>query len=243
MKKFTFPAIAFCLSALVTLTISSCQSDEGITTANETALEGRSNQHSFLYPPSAHPLGKSFEDWGMDYWKASYALNCEETLSPQLVDLTDKVTTFISTVGDDEVDITISRYTALFLPLATTLFAYPCPDGDYEPAPGQTLEEFLQEGATSIIDLVTVVELTFDGHEVDNLNDYRFLSDLFYFTGNPEQAECYDPCITGEPQPGAYDGYMVMFKKMAVGAHMITLHGEIPEYELTWDVTLNITVE
>lgn len=94
-----------------------------------------------------------------------------------------------------------------------------------------------------MIDLVEVIELTFDGIEVENLDEYRFQSDLFYFTGNPEQAECYDPCITGKPQPGAFDGYMVMFKKMTVGEHTITMHGEMPAYELTWDLTLNVTVQ
>jgi hypothetical protein len=243
MKTMNLSSIAVCISAFVTFMISSCQTDEGINTSKEIKLEGRSNQNSFLYPPSAKPFGNTLEEWGSEYWRASYALDCEQILSPQLIELTDDVITYIADVGDDEVDITLSRHQALLLPLATTLFAYPCPEAGYQPAPGQTLEEFLQEGAAGIIDLVTIIELTFDGTEVENLDDYRFLSDLFYFTGNPEQAECYDPCITGEPQPGAYDGYMVMLKKMSVGQHTITIHGELPEFELTWDVTLNITVE
>src|SRR6186713_3235628 len=106
MKKLILPAFALCLTALVTFTISSCQSDEEITTTNETTLEERFNQNAFMFPASAHPLGNSFEEWGIDYWKASYALNCEESESPQLIDLTDKVTTFISVIGDDAVDIT-----------------------------------------------------------------------------------------------------------------------------------------
>jgi len=243
MKNLLLHFVVLCFGVLTLTGISSCQQDEVDGISKTDTVGWRTNQNSFMYPPSTHPFGNSFEAWGEDYWNAAYALDCEQAFSPQIVELTDNVITFISVLGDDEVDFTLSRHQALFLPLATTLFAYPCPDAEYEPAPDQTLEEFLQEGAGDVIDLVEVVGLTFDGNEVENLDDYRFLSDLFYFTGNPEQAECYDPCITGEPQPGVFDGYMVMFKKMSVGEHTIVMHGEMPEYELNWNVTLNITVE
>ena len=64
-----------------------------------------------------------------------------------------------------------------------------------------------------------------------------------YFTGNPELATCYDPCITGEEQPGVMEGYIVMLKKMSPGTHIINMHGEIPMYDYTWDMVLNLHVE
>lgn len=243
MKQFQIPAIALCLYAFVMLTLSSCQSDEGISAGKETTLEGRSNPNSFLYPPSAHPFGKSYEEWGEEFWKNSYALDCEEFFTGGLYDLSDDVTTYSALVGDFAVDLTISKDHAFLLPLSSIVNDYPCPDPDFEPAEGQSLEDFLQEGAIAYFGTVENLSFSFDGVEVENLEDYLFLSDLFYFTGNPELAECIDPCITGEPQAGVHYGYIVMLKKMKPGLHIIQMHGEIPMYEFSWDMTLNITVQ
>jgi len=243
MKKQLLSLISLCLAVFITMTISSCQPDEDSGLSKETNLNWRTNPNSFIYPPSAHPFGKSYEEWGEEFWKISYAVDCEEAFAGGLYDLSDKVVTYSAVVGDSEVDLTISKNDALFLPLASIVNDYPCPDPEFEPAEGQSLEDFLQEGAIPLIEPIENLTFSFDGVAVENLEDYLFMSDLFYFTGNPELAECYDPCITGEPQPGVHHGYIVMLKKMNPGQHTIVMHGEIPMYEYTWDMTLNITVE
>jgi len=59
---------------------------------------------------------------------------------------------------------TIPTGKALFFPIGITyLNDYPCPDPNFQPPPGQTLEEFLTEGAAAIIDLVTELEVIVDG--------------------------------------------------------------------------------
>lgn len=243
MKKLQLPLVSLCLTALAILMISSCHSDEGISAVNENSLEGRSNPNSFLYPPSAHPFGKSYEEWGEEFWKLTYAFSCEELFTGGLYELSDDVMTYSELVGDSESNITIPKDQALLLPLASLVNDYPCPDPTFEPAEGLSLEDFLQEGAIGLIEPIENLSLSFDGLAVENVEDYLFLSDLFYFTGHPELADCYDPCITGEPQPGVHSGYMVMFKKMKPGLHTIQMHGEIPMYEFIWDMTLNITVQ
>ena len=243
MKKTTLHLVAFCLSAFAVFTITSCQPDEVSSTDKDATLEWRTNPNSFIYPPSAHPFGKSYEEWGEEFWKASYAVGCEVLLTGGLIELSDDVITYSALVGDSEVDLTISKDQALFLPLSAVVYDYPCPDPAFEPAEGQSLEDFLQEGAIAYLEPIENLSFSFDGVAVENLEDYLFLSDLFYFTGNPELAECYDPCITGEPQPGVHHGYTLMLKKMNPGLHTIQMHGEVPMYEFTWDMTLNITVQ
>jgi hypothetical protein len=243
MKKPTLHLASFCLSAIAAFTITSCQPDEISSTGKETTLDWRANPNSFIYPASAHPFGMSYEEWGEEFWKTSYTASCEELFTGSLFELSDNVITYSALVGDSEVDLTISKDQAFFLPISVVVNDYPCPDPDFEPAEGQSLEEFLQEGALAYLEPIENLSFSFDGVAVENLEDYLFLSDLFYFSGNPELAECYDPCITGEPQPGVHHGYTVMLKKMSTGQHTILMHGEIPMYEFTWDMTLNITVQ
>lgn len=243
MKKHTLPVLALCFSAIATFTITSCQNDEISQINNESNVNWRSNTNSFLYPPSAHPLGKSYNEWGEEFWKLTYAEGCEALFAGGLYELSENVITYSALVSDSEVNITISKDQAFFLPIASVVYDYPCPDAEFEPAPGQSLEEFLQEGAVAYMNDIENLSFSFDGNQVSNLADYLFMSDLFYFTGNPEIIECYDPCITGEPQPGVHHGYYVMFKKMSQGAHTIVMHGEVPAYDYTWDMVINITVE
>ena len=243
MKKSTFTFVLFSLTALIAFTISSCQPDEGSSTDNEAELDWRTNQNTIIYPPSAHPFGKSYNEWGEEFWKNDYTLSCDELFTGGLYELSEDVITYSALVGDSEVDLTISKDQALFLPLASIVNDYPCPDSGFEPAEGQSLEDFLQEGAITYLGDIENLSFSFDGLAVENLEVYLFLSDLFYFTGNPEFTECYDPCITGEAQPGVHYGYIVMLKKMKPGQHTILMHGEIPDYEYSWDMTLNITVE
>ncbi len=243
MKKPTFPFAVYCFAALIAFAISSCQPDEGRSTDKGATLSWRANPNSFLYPSSAHPFGKSYKEWGEAFWKNNYTLSCDELFTGGLYELSNDVNTYTALVGDSEVDLAISKNQAFLLPLAAIVNDYPCPDEGFEPAEGQSLEDFLQEGAIAYFGEIENLSFSFDGVAAENLEDYLFLSDLFYFTGNSELAECYDPCITGEPQAGVHYGYMVMLKKMKVGLHTIQMHGEIPAYEFTWDMTLNITVQ
>ena len=50
------------------------------------------------------------------------------------------------------------------------LIYWPCPDPNFQPAPGQTLEEFLQEGAAAFIDLADNLSVTLDGQNMDTLH-------------------------------------------------------------------------
>jgi hypothetical protein len=146
-------------------------------------------------------------------------------------------------LGNFDMDVTIPRNKPIMAPIVTFLNDYPCPDPAFEPAPGQTLEEFLQAGAAEAIDLVTSVSATLDGIVLDDVDTYRFSTGLFAFTGHPSLADCADPCVTGSPQDAVADGYFLLLKKLSPGLHTLHLTAEIPAFGLVHSGTFNITVE
>jgi len=240
MKKNSLLFLCLCLSAILTSGIMSCNKDDD---DDKLVLDWQNNPDAVIYAPDADPYGKSLADWGIETWIWSYNLNCVSFFESALVDLSSEVILYSAIVSDTTVQIDISRDKSLFLPIVTIVNSYPCPDPDFEPVQGQSLEDFLQEGAIEIIDQITNLQFTFDGETLQNINDFRATSDLYYYTGNPELAACADPCITGDSQPGVSDGYFLMFKKMSPGQHIITMHGEIPSFQFTWDMELHVTVQ
>lgn len=98
------------------------------------------------------------------------------------------------------------------------------------------------EYARDLVNTVENIEVYFDGIAIENISKYRLSTDLFYFTGNPVLAECYDDCITGEPQPGLVDGYFMMLKKLKKGRHSVILKGEVPSQDFTYSATINLNV-
>src|SRR5213076_3066927 len=101
---------------------------------------------------------------------------------------------------------------------------YPCPDPSFQPAPGQSLEDFLREGAMFFLDATTELSVSVDGQAVGDLFDNRGTSRLFNFTYDPSWF-ALDSCGTGTPQPGVSDGYFVMLKPLPTGTHTVRLHG------------------
>lgn len=236
--------VVFCSLTVVLLT-PSCQNTEETLITEEQTVTPRSTPNHVLYPPNAQPFGHSYEEWAVKFWQRLMAFDCATIFSENVFGLNqDENVFFLSgSVGTYNVDVTIPRDKAIMTPIVNYINDYPCPDPGFQPAPGQSLEDFLAEGAASFIDLVDNIEVTLDGEALENLEDYRFSSDLFYFTGNPELPTCLDPCVTGTEQPAVTDGYYLIFKKMSVGQHTLHLYAEIPDYGLVLDGTFNITIE
>jgi len=98
----------------------------------------------------------------------------------------------------------------VFFPLAGFFNDYSCPDPAFEPAPGQTLEEFLAEGAAAGVDLIGRVEIFVDGVGSGDLRaSQRVTTGLVSFTADPSLL-AIDPCVTGSEQVGVADGYHVL---------------------------------
>src|SRR6266480_411010 len=139
---------------------------------------------------------------------------------------------------------TIPTGKALFFPIITYLNDYPCPDPNFQPPPGQTLEEFLTEGAAAVIDAVTQLEVVVDGQPLNEVFSYRAASRLFTFTADPSLV-AFDPCVTGTSQFGVTDGYWILLNPLPPGPHTIFFRGLIDSgggntFEV--QVTYNLTV-
>ena len=101
----------------------------------------------------------------------------------------------------------------------------------FQPAPGETLEQFLQSTGNEALDyyLPDPSELfaEIDGVPVENLASYRATSSLFKFTADPALVS-FDPCITGTQQDGVAIGYWLLLPPLKPGKH--TLHFGAPSF-------------
>ena len=136
---------------------------------------------------------------------------------------------------------TLPRRRAILVNLSGTLNDYPCPDTTFHPAPGQSLQAFLAQGAKQVVDGVNALTLTVDGRGVPDLFAYRYPTPLFYFTGDPRRTTSSDGCITGRRQPAVADGYFVMLRPLRAGRHTLrfTSHDAMGNSNsLTYDLTV-----
>ena len=213
---------------------------------------GQGNRNPGVIPPHARAYGLSYAEWGAQWWRWAYSFPLAQFPPLQSGELdcgagqSGPVWFLAGTAGQGPVtrSCTIPSGKALFFPIITYLNDYPCPDPNFQPPPGQTLEEFLTEGAEAVINLVTQLEVIVDGQPLNDLFSYRATSRLFTFTADPSLV-AFDPCVTGTPQSGVTDGYWILMNPLPPGPHTIFIRGKIDfgggnTFEV--QVTYNLTV-
>lgn len=251
MKKLRFPAMA--LTALAcALSFTSCQDDDldslGSKYDQQTSIQ--ESAELSLQPPAVDFAEKSVAEHTIDWWSYVLSFNCVNSPlngAPSLMPvggLTDPVAFLVGTTTYGSVirNVEISRNQRILVPIISIINDYPCDDATFKPLPGQSIEEFLQEHAESYIDKVSAISATLDGNPIKITDDNRFQTDLFYFQGNKDLAECTNYCISGEKQAAVSDGYWLMIRGLARGKHVLTVHAEISEYDLLLHTTFNIIV-
>ncbi len=142
-------------------------------------------------------------------------------------------------IDTPERSCTMPSDTYLVCPIILYLNDYPCPDPTWQPPAGQSMEDWLTAGAKDIIDAIIPtspfpLSLEVDGVAVNNFVSFRTTSTLFTFTGDLSM-QAFDGCVTGSPQVGVSDGYMVILKPLPPGEH--TLH-----FSGFGDVLVHLTV-
>jgi hypothetical protein len=213
---------------------------------------GQGNSNPRVIPPQAHVYGLSYSEWGAQWWRWAYSFPVAQfppLLSGELdcsAGQSGSVWFLAGTVGQGPVtrSCTIPAGKALFLPIITFVNDYPCPDPNFQPPPGETLEQFLTEGAAEIIDLVTELEVVVDGRSLNDLFSYRTTSRLFTFTADPSLV-AFDSCVTGTQQFGVTDGYSILLNPLPAGQHTIFFRGVIDfgggntfEVQVTYNLTI-----
>jgi hypothetical protein len=217
--------------------------------AHQWAVESTSMIDSLIYAMDAEPYGRSMKAWTVEWVHYLYSHSCE-TMPAVLTTGHDSdmhqrgpvyflVGTISATV---EREMTIPAGKSIFFPLHTYYNHYPCPYPGFKPAPGQTMEDFLKEGAADIVDHAREMSVTLDDVQFPIAEKYRVTSDLFYLTCDPALV-CVDACVTTGPQPGIVDGYWVMLKPLAAGYHKLRFQARVVIYGVMIDVTYHITVK
>lgn len=212
-----------------------------------SAARGSTIDH-LAFGPEAHPYGRNMIKWSESWWR--YIISIPTDRNPEL-DMTGADCTvrqhgkvwYLALVGSGSVTrkCTVPGGKALLVNLSGILNDYPCPDPSFHPAAGQSLQEFLTQGAQQSVDLVNALTLTVDGQEVPNLFSYRFTTPLFQFTGNTTLQTSLDGCITGQRQPAVADGYFVMLHPLGSGAHVVVFTSSDTHNNhssVTYDITV-----
>ena len=196
-----------------------------------------SNPNPMLYPVDARPFGREIERWAELLWAYIYKQPFDDN---PFFDPTGALcgndqggpVWFLPSIPGAALgnvvtrSCTIPQGKAIMLQLMTALNDYPCPDPTFQPAPGQSLYDFLIQPLKQAFDNPAPFVITVDGVAIVNPLSYRFTSDdLFYFKGDPSMAQ-FDSCVTGKRQPGVVDGFYFMFKPMPPGQHTIVAVGQ-----------------
>lgn len=250
MKKHLVLCTAVFVLISAAIWFTACQKETPVndTPATITEAADRTPGDSKVFPPTAHPYGQSYTEWTVNWMQEFMTFTCATNpwLNPDngVLFYQNGPVYFMAGLSTPSAsaDVTVPHGKAILFPLVNLLNDYPCPDPSFEPAPGQTLEEFLTEGAINFLPPVSNLSVTIDGHSVSNLTNYQFVSDMFSFTGDPSLSGCFDGCVTGNPQSGVTNGYYIMLKPLSKGTHTVHYHMEIEDWGAVQDGTFIITI-
>jgi len=188
------------------------------------------NPNATLFPVPSHPFGSDLEKWAENWWRWLLAVPAAQ--NPFLnagadcsVNQSGPVF-FVPPlpVGSTNMSrsCTIEHGKAVGITLSSVLNDYPCPDPTFQPAPGQSLFDFLLAGAVTGNGDIAEIDVTLDGQPLNDILSYHFAShELMFFKGDTSLQTSLDSCITGGFQPAAIDSYFIIFKPLSRGHHTI----------------------
>jgi hypothetical protein len=212
---------------------------------------------SFLAPPETLPGGLSYQQWGAKWWQ--WVLSIPASINPILdttgancdVDQSGPVWFLAGGPPIAERNCTVPAGKMIFFPIINLVNDYPCQGSgntpprrnpDFQPGPGQSLEQFLTTGygtipgARQFLDHVTALTGTLDGVPIvpaqdlplpPELSKYRATSPIFVFNGDRSLSTpdgFGDPCI-GPGHKAVTDGYWIMLKPLPAGSHTLFFTG------------------
>jgi hypothetical protein len=198
-----------------------------------TSAEALTTGHAYVVPQRIPVFGRSITRWTEEYWR--WLSSVPASQNPDLDENADcgvgqdGPIFFVPPLPRGSVARTcrVPFGKPALVPLQAVLDSYPCPDPTFEPAPGQSLEDFLEQGATFYDDLYTGLVATVDGTPVD-LSVHRHTTPLFTNDVDPSlPGPLGDACLTGSPQPAVSDGWFAMIL-LTPGTHDVVVTGTGP---------------
>jgi hypothetical protein len=219
-----------CGVAIEESNVAPAASAENLTTGEREAEACRSKP---VLPASRRVAGRSQLDWSKEWWRWLLAIPADK--NPELVLDVDcgfnqrgPVFYLPGFSADNYVrTCRVPEGKFVLAPVWTFLNDFPCPDPSFQPAPNQTLEQFLQAGAAGFLSRVSQIQVTLDGKPVD-YTTHRLTSGLFNVTGDPTLTAPFDGCLTGSPQPAVTDGWWLMLAPLEEGTHRMVVTAVAP---------------
>ncbi len=201
----------------------------------EAAAEGeKCSVGAWVLPKRVPIAGRSQLQWTQEFWR--WILSVPADKNPELILDADCgiaqsgpvffVPGFQQPVYTRSCKVPFGKF--VLIPATAFLNDYPCPDPNFKPAAGQSLEAFLQKGAADFVNAVKDIKVTVDGKLVDHTK-YRQASKLFQFTGDISLKAGFDGCITGQRQDAVSDGYYLMLAPLLPGAHQVVVTDISPD--------------
>jgi hypothetical protein len=193
---------------------------------------------ALVLPNRSVIFGRSVDSWIESWWRWTFSVPAER--NPELVldadcgiGQTERVYFVPLYDGAKSFERTcrIPFGKPVLIPAWAVINDYPCPDPTFEPAPGQTLEAFLRDGAIAYTNLVRDLTVQWNERIVD-LSVRRNTGDLFEFQAHPSLiGKLPDPCLQGTRQPGVSDGYWLMVLPNR-GEHVLRVRAVHPSGDL-----------
>ncbi|MDI1481833.1 hypothetical protein [Polyangium sp. y55x31] len=202
-----------------------------------TSAEPEPADEAVVMAPDEPIAGKSIGAWTEEWWRWTFGVPAAQ--NPELVLDQD------CGIGQDGSVFFVPAYDGaktyrrtcvipkgkpVLVPLWVIINDHPCPDPTFEPAAGQSLEDFLRQGAIDYNDMVTGLEVTLDGASVD-VHAHRHTTGLFEFQAEQSLVGALpDPCLNGMSQSGVGDGYWLALT-LSEGPHEVRVTGVDPSKE------------
>jgi len=207
-------------------------SSAAMATSDRARHEDEGDARFHIVPRNAQVAGKTTLGWIPEFWRYLYSVPASQ--NPELVDAADCAVGQsgpVFFIPGEQHDVytracTIPAHTPVLWAIWAAFNDYPCPDPSFQPAPGQTLEDFLAQGARAFDDAVTHLAATIDGRSIE-VSRYRYTTGLVSFTGDPSLTATFDGCVTGSQQVGVADGWYVLLR-LSAGEHTLVVTATSP---------------
>ena len=222
--------------------------DESAVQSSEQALAARGG--AVVLPGQARVFGRSMAEWSTRWYQWSFGVPAAQNPALALeadCDVAQDDAVYFVPMYDFALEYArtcrVPFGKPVFLPLWVIINDYPCPDPDFHPAPGQTLEQFLREGVRDFNGGMQGLSVTVDGRAVD-VTRHRSTSRLFTFTADPSLVgQIPDACLLGgTPQQGVVDGWSLMLL-LAPGEHVVHVQAPQTPVGAPIDYTYRLRVE
>ena len=196
-----------------------------------------------VLPPGQAVHGRTMAEWSVEWYRWHFGV--PEPVNPALhleedCGVGQDGPVFFLPVYDNATEYTrtcrVPASQPVYVPLWLIINDHPCPDPTFEPAPGQSMEDFLREGVRAFNDGLSGLTVTVNGRPVD-AGAHRHTSGLFQFQADPSLVgHIPDPCLTGGPQEAVVDGWGAMLQ-LAPGQHTVRVQAVAPwgaPYDYSW---------